>query len=191
MSFTNYAAKEINFKIVYYGPGLAGKTTNLRYIFDQTSPDAKGKLLELATEVDRYIFFDFLPAGLPAVRGFTVRVHLYTVPGEVLYDASRKEMLKKVDGVVFVADSRPECREANQASLQNLTHNLTDMGADLARVPFVIQYNKRDVPDAIGVETLRADLNANGVPDCEAVASRGTGVFATAKAIIKLVVAKG
>ncbi len=190
MSYTNYAAKEINFKIAYYGPGLAGKSTNLKCIFDQTSPDAKSKMISLVTEVDQTLFFDFLPTGLATVRGFTVRVHLYTVPGVVQYDSSRKEVLKNADGVVFVADSAPESAAANEESLRNLIQNLTDVGASLSRVPFVIQYNKRDVPGAIAVDGLRASLNTNNVPDFEAVATTGKGVFETLKAVVKLTVAK-
>lgn len=190
MSSTNYAAKEINCKIVYYGPGLAGKSTNLTYIFEHTSPEAKGKMISLQTEVDRTIFFDFLPADNPSVRGFKVRVHLYTVPGEVAYDASRKEVLKNVDGVVFVADSRPDRHQANIESLQNLKENLTEKGADLGRLPFVIQYNKRDLADLITIDDLRATLNENAVPDFEAVAGKGMGVFNTLNAIVKRVVVK-
>ena len=190
LSYTNYAAKEINFKIAYYGPGLAGKSTNLKYIYDQTSQEAKGKMISLATQVDQTLFFDFLPTGLATVRGFTVRVHLYTVPGVVEYDSSRKDILKNADGVVFVADSAPESAAANEESFQNLIQNLSDVGSSLSRMPLVFQYNKRDVPGAIGVDGLRASLNTNNVPDFESVATTGKGVFETLKAVVKLAVAK-
>ena len=148
MTFINYAAREINCKIVYYGPGLCGKTTNLQYIYDRTNPAAKGKLISLATETDRTLFFDFLPLDLGTVRGFKTRFHLYTVPGQVFYDASRKLILKGVDGVVFVADSQEARMDANVESLQNLDKNLKEHGFDLATIPYVLQLNKRDLPTA-------------------------------------------
>src|SRR4030088_2765455 len=158
MTFINYAAREINCKIVYYGPGLCGKTTNLQYIYDRTNPAAKGKLISLATETDRTLFFDFLPLDLGTVRGFKTRFHLYTVPGQVFYDASRKLILKGVDGVVFVADSQVERTEANVESVENLRTNLGEQGYDLDKIPYVIQYNKRDLPNIIPADELAAEL---------------------------------
>ncbi len=187
MSFINYSSREINCKIVYYGPGLCGKTTNLQYIYQKTNPDAKGKLISLATETERTLFFDFLPLSLGEIRGFKTRFHLYTVPGQVFYDASRKLILKGVDGVVFVADSQIERMEANHESLQNLRDNLAEQGYDLDAIPFVMQYNKRDLPNAATPEQLRAELNPRGVPEFEAVAVSGKGVFDTLKATAKLV----
>jgi hypothetical protein len=187
MSFINYMAREINCKIVYYGPGLCGKTTNLQHIYERTNPDAKGKMISLATETERTLFFDFLPLSLGEIRGFKTRFHLYTVPGQVFYDASRKLILKGVDGVIFVADSQFERLEANQESLDNLRDNLAEQGYDLSKLPFVIQYNKRDLPNVVDVEELRELLNPMGVPDFEANARTGEGVFETLKAVSKLV----
>ncbi len=187
MSFINYSAREINCKIVYYGPGLCGKTTNLQFIYSKTNPDLKGKMISLATEAERTLFFDFLPLALGQIRGFKTRFHLYTVPGQVFYDASRKLILKGVDGVVFVADSQVERMEANLESLDNLRLNLTEQGLDLDRVPYVIQYNKRDLPNAAPVEELQRLLNPRGVPDFEACASVGKGVFETLKAVARAV----
>jgi signal recognition particle receptor subunit beta len=187
MTFINYAAREINCKIVYYGPGLCGKTTNLQWIYDKTNPQAKGKLISLATETDRTLFFDFLPLDLGQVRGFKTRFHLYTVPGQVFYDASRKLILKGVDGVVFIADSQDARMEANAESLQNLDKNLKEQGYDLKTVPYVLQMNKRDLPTAIPAEEMYRQLNIKGEPTFEAVAMNGTGVFDTLKAVAKLV----
>jgi hypothetical protein len=187
MSFINYASREINCKIVYYGPGLCGKTTNLQYVYQKTAADAKGKMISLATETERTLFFDFLPLALGEIRGFKTRFHLYTVPGQVFYDASRKLILKGVDGVVFVADSQEERFEANIESLENLQFNLKEQGYDLEKIPFVIQYNKRDLPNAMTVEELRRELNTLNVPDYEACAATGEGVFETLKAIAKLI----
>jgi len=187
MSFINYASREINCKIVYYGPGLCGKTTNLQYVYQKTAADAKGKMISLATETERTLFFDFLPLSLGEIRGFKTRFHLYTVPGQVFYDASRKLILKGVDGVVFVADSQEERYDANIESLDNLRFNLTEQGYDLDKLPFIIQYNKRDLPNAMPVEELRRDLNLTGVPDFEACAATGEGVFETLKAVAKLI----
>ena len=152
MSFINYSSREINCKIVYYGPGLCGKTTNLQWIYSKTNPDLKGKMISLATETERTLFFDFLPLALGQIRGFKTRFHLYTVPGQVFYDASRKLILKGVDGVVFVADSQVERMEANIESLENLRINLAEQGADLDTTPYVVQYNKRDLPNAAPLE---------------------------------------
>ena len=187
MSFINYAAREINCKIVYYGPGLGGKTTNLQYIYDKTSPKAKGKMISLATETERTLFFDFLPLNLGEIKGFKIRFHLYTVPGQVFYDASRKLILKGVDGIVFVADSQIERMDANIESFENMIVNLEEQGYSLKNVPYVVQYNKRDLPNAAPVEEMRKALNKDNVPDFEAIAIKGVGVFETLKAITKLV----
>jgi mutual gliding-motility protein MglA len=187
MSFINYASREINCKIVYYGPGLCGKTTNLQYVYQKTAADAKGKMISLATETERTLFFDFLPLALGEIRGFKTRFHLYTVPGQVFYDASRKLILKGVDGVVFVADSQEERYDANIESLDNLRFNLTEQGYDLDNIPFIIQYNKRDLPSAMPLNELRKDLNPTGVPEFEACAATGEGVFETLKAVAKLI----
>ena len=159
MSFINYSSREINCKLVYYGPGLCGKTTNLHYIYAKTSPEAKGKMISLATETERTLFFDFLPLSLGEIRGFKTRFHLYTVPGQVYYNASRKLILKGVDGIVFVADSQVERMEANQEAMQNLYDNMAEYGYDLTKMPFVVQYNKRDLPNAAPVRELQAALN--------------------------------
>jgi signal recognition particle receptor subunit beta len=190
MSYVNHLAKEINCKIVYYGPGLCGKTTNLQYIFDKARPDARGKMISLATETDRTLFFDFMPLDLGVIRGYKVRFHLYTVPGQVFYDASRKLVLRGADGVIFVADSQPSRAEANGESVENLEHNIAESGGSLADVPYVIQYNKRDLPDVMPIETMRADLNPRGVPDLEAAAPSGVGVFETLKVLSKVVLAR-
>lgn len=187
MTFINYASREINCKIVYYGPGLCGKTTNLQYIYDTTAPQAKGKLISLATETDRTLFFDFMPLELGTVRGFKTRFHLYTVPGQVYYDASRKLILKGVDGVVFVADSQEERMDANIESLYNLEENLQSQGYDLKDLSYVLQLNKRDLPNIISIEELTAELHRKGEPVFEATASTGVGVFDTLKAVAKQV----
>jgi signal recognition particle receptor subunit beta len=187
MSFINYASREINCKIVYYGPGLCGKTTNLQHVYQQTAPEAKGKMISLATETERTLFFDFLPLALGEIRGFKTRFHLYTVPGQVFYDASRKLILKGVDGVVFVADSQEERLDANIESMENLKVNLEEQGYQLEQLPFVIQYNKRDLPNVTSVEELRELLNPDGVPEFEACAQTGEGVFETLKAVAKLI----
>ena len=185
MSFINYSSREINCKIVYYGPGLCGKTTNLQYIYNKTNPDAKGKMISLATETERTLFFDFLPLSLGEIRGFKTRFHLYTVPGQVFYDASRKLILKGVDGVVFVADSQIERMEANVESLENLKVNLQEQGYELEKLPYVIQYNKRDLPNAAPLEEMKKLLNPGEIPDFEACAQGGEGVFETLKAVAK------
>lgn len=187
MSFINYASREINCKIVYYGPGLCGKTTNLQFVYTKTAPDAKGKMISLATETERTLFFDFLPLALGEIKGFKTRFHLYTVPGQVFYDASRKLILKGVDGVVFVADSQEERMDANFESLDNLELNLREQGYELGKLPFVIQYNKRDLPNVVPVEEMRRELNLMNVPDFEACAMTGEGVFETLKAVAKLI----
>jgi mutual gliding-motility protein MglA len=159
MSMINYASREINCKIVYYGSGLGGKTTNLEHIYGKVQPDTRGKLISLATETERTLFFDFLPVDLGTIRGFKTRFHLYTVPGQVYYNASRKLILKGVDGIVFVADSQTERMEANQEAMQNLYDNMAEYGYDLTKMPFVIQYNKRDLPNASPIRDLQAALN--------------------------------
>ena len=173
MTFINYASREINCKIVYYGPGLCGKTTNLQYIYDKTNPEAKGKLISLATETDRTLFFDFLPLELGTVRGFKTRFHLYTVPGQVFYDASRKLILKGVDGVIFVADSQVERMDANVESIENLQINLKSQGYDLMTIPYVLQLNKRDLPNVAPVEEMKRLLMKKNEPVFEAVAVQG------------------
>ena len=188
MSFINYSSREINCKIVYYGPGLCGKTTNLHFIYKKTNPDNKGKMISLATETERTLFFDFLPLSLGSIRGFKVRFHLYTVPGQVFYDASRKLILRGVDGVVFVGDSQVERLEANLESIENLKKNLQEQGISLDSIPYIIQYNKRDLPNVVSVEELNRLLNPKGVPWFEGVAPLGRGVFDTLKEVAKHVI---
>src|SRR5688500_2968085 len=187
MSFINYSSREINCKIVYYGPGLCGKTTNLQYIYNKTNPEAKGKMISLATETERTLFFDCLPLSLGESRGFKTRFPLYPFPGQVFYDASRKLILKGVDGVVYVGDSQMERMEANIESLENLRSNLQEQGYNLDKLPYVIQYNKRDLPSAAPVEQLRDLLNPTRVAEFEASATAGIGVFETLKAVAKAV----
>jgi signal recognition particle receptor subunit beta len=187
MTFINYASREINCKIVYYGPGLGGKTTNLQWVYDNANRDSRGKLISLATETERTLFFDFLPLDLGSVRGFRTRFHLYTVPGQVFYDASRKLILRGVDGLVFVADSQAARADANLESLRNLAENLRQHGQDLERVPYVLQLNKRDLPGALPAEALVRQLRVKNEQVFEAVAVRGTGVFETLKAVVRMV----
>ncbi len=187
MSFINYASREINCKIVYYGPGLGGKTTNIQWIHEKTRADAKGKLISLATESERTLFFDFLPIELGTIRGFRMRFHLYTVPGQVFYDASRKLILRGVDGVVFVADSQEARMDANIEAVTNLNENLKEQGYDLATMPYALQLNKRDLPSAVALAELEQALRIKDEPVFEAVATTGDGVFETLKSIIKLV----
>jgi signal recognition particle receptor subunit beta len=187
LSFINFAAREINCKIVYYGAGLGGKTTNLQYVFDKTNDKSKGKMISLATETDRTLFFDFLPLDLGTVRGFKTRFHLYTVPGQVFYDASRKLILRGVDGVVFVADSQEERMDANVEALDNLRDNLKEHGYDFEKIPYVLQLNKRDLPNTLPVETLKKELLRKNEPAFEAVAFQGTGVFETLKEVARQV----
>jgi signal recognition particle receptor subunit beta len=190
MSYVNHLAKEINCKIVYYGPGLCGKTANVQHIFEATRPDAKGKMISLATESDRTLFFDFLPIDLGSIKGYKVRFHLYTVPGQVFYDASRKLVLRGADGIVFVADSQGNRSEANVESVENLALNLAEYGQSLTHVPFVVQYNKRDLADVMTIADMRAQLNPLGVPDFEAAAPKGVGVFETLKGLSRLVLVR-
>jgi signal recognition particle receptor subunit beta len=187
MSFVNYHTKEINCKIVYYGPGLGGKTTNIQYIYQKTSSQNKGQMITLNTENERTLFFDFLPLDLGEIRGFKTRFHLYTVPGQVFYEASRKLILRGVDGLVFVADSQVERMEANLESYQGLERNLAEQGYDVSKVPMVMQWNKRDLPNVIPVEDLQYQLNKKKFPAFEAVATTGQGVFETLKMVSKSV----
>jgi len=187
VSFINYSSREINCKIVYYGPGLCGKTTNLQYIYKRMNPDARGKMISLATESERTLFFDFLPLSLGEIRGFKTRFHLYTVPGQVFYDASRRLILRGVDGVVFCADSQLTRADANEESMENLRVNLREQGYDPDRIPLVIQYNKRDLPNVASLAELHALLNRRNVAEFEASAPTGSGVFETLKAVVKLV----
>jgi signal recognition particle receptor subunit beta len=188
MSFINYSAREINCKIVYYGPGLCGKTTNLKFIYSKTNPERKGKLISLATETERTLFFDFMPLDLGDIRGFKVRFHLYTVPGQVFYAASRKLILKGVDGVIFVGDSQVERTEANLESLDDLKDNLQEHGYDLDTIPFTMQYNKQDLPNVVSAEELDKLLNHRKVTWFKAVATTGEGVFDTLKDVAKQVI---
>ena len=190
MSFINYAAKEINCKLVYDGPGRAGKTTNVEHIHKCTLPQACGRLVKLDTETERTLFFDFMPMALGKIRGFDVRFHLYTVPGQIFYDATRKLVLRGLDGVVFVADSQAARMDANLESLENLQGNLREQGCKLEQLAFVVQYNKRDASGILPVERLRAALNPRRVPDFEAIAAEGVGVFETLKTIAKLMLAQ-
>lgn len=185
MSFINYAGREINCKVVYYGPGLGGKTTNLQYIYNQTNSGQRGKMVSLTGETERTLFFDFLPLNIGEIRGFKTRFHLYTVPGQHFYDASRKLVLKGVDGIVFVADSQVDRMEENLDSMKSLDANLREQGYDLHHLPFVFQYNKRDTANPVPVKVLREQLNTFNAPEIEAVAVNGIGVFDTLKEISK------
>ena len=190
MSFINFAAREINCKIVYYGAGLGGKTTNLRWIFEQTVGKSGGKMISLATETDRTLFFDFLPLDLGAIRGFKTRFHLYTVPGQVFYDASRRLILRGVDGVILVADSQAERVDANLEAIENLMQNLQEQKHDFMKIPYVLQLNKRDLPSALPVETLKKELMRKDEPVIEAVAYTGVGVFETLKRCGRMVLSE-
>ncbi|MCE5245882.1 MAG: GTPase domain-containing protein [Candidatus Polarisedimenticolia bacterium] len=185
MPFINYAHREITCKLVYYGPGLGGKTTNLQWIFEKTSPEAKGKMVSLATESERTLFFDLLPLNLGTIRGFTTRFQLYTVPGQIFYDASRKLILKGADGVCFVADSQSARYDANIESIRNMLQNLKENGIDFSSLPYVLQLNKRDLPTAIAADDLTRALRLKGEPVLEAIAPKGTGVFETLKALVR------
>jgi signal recognition particle receptor subunit beta len=187
MTFINYNTKEINCKIVYYGCGLSGKTTNLQYIYDKTTEGARGKLITLSSENERTLFFDFLPLDAGEVRGFRTRFHLYTIPGQSFYEVSRQFILKGVDGIVFVVDSQPERLEANLESYESLESNLAAQGYDIQKIPIVFQYNKRDVGMALPVVELSQTFNRLRAPEFEAVANNGVGVFETLTEITKLV----
>lgn len=188
MSFVNYNAKEIHCKVVYYGPSLGGKTTNVQWIFQKTTNDPKSKLMTLNVENERTIFFDFLPLSLGEIRGFQTRFHLYSVPGQMVYDASRKLVLKGLDGVVFVADSQIDRMEENLQSLENLKTNLEQQGSNIHQIPLAFQYNKRDLPNIMLVNELRSKLNPYNAPDFEAIAPQGVGVFETFKALSKKII---
>ncbi|MBK9292833.1 MAG: gliding-motility protein MglA [Oligoflexia bacterium] len=188
MSFINYNAKEIHCKIVYYGPSLGGKTTNIQWVYQKTAQDQKSKLVALNTENERTLFFDFLPLFVGDIRGFKTKFHLYTVPGQVVYDASRKLILKGLDGIVFVADSQAERMEENIESMNNLETNLKQQGYDIRQVPLIIQYNKRDLGNVTPLTELRSQLNRYNSPEFEAVATRGEGVFESLKTLSKSIV---
>jgi mutual gliding-motility protein MglA len=188
MSTINFAAREINCKIVYYGPGVAGKTTNLKYIYQQVPETVKGEMVSLATEDERTLFFDFLPIDLGSVQGFKTRFHLYTVPGQVFYNASRKLILRGVDGIIFVADSAPNRLRANAESMRNLRENLQEYNLNLDEIPMILQFNKRDLPDAVPVEMLKTILDpSNRFTSFESAAHSGQGVFETLRAVSKQV----
>jgi signal recognition particle receptor subunit beta len=190
VSFINFPAREINCKLVYYGPGLGGKTANLQWIYEKTAAGQRGKMISLATETDRTLFFDFLPLDLGTVRGFKTRFHLYTVPGQVFYEASRKLILKGADGVVFVADSQEERLDANFETLDNLKEHLKEHGLPFDTIPYVLQLNKRDLPNAMPVEELKKQLLLKGEPVTEGIAVTGVGVFETLREVAKLVLAE-
>ncbi len=188
MSTINFAAREINCKIVYYGPGMSGKTTNLKHVFGKIPGHLRGEMVSLATEDERTLFFDFLPLDLGSVQGFKTRFHLYTVPGQVFYNASRKLILRGVDGIVFVADSAPNRLRANAESMRNLRENLVEHGINVKDVPLILQVNKRDLPDALPLEMIRAVLDPKKeMLLFEAMAHKGTGVFESLKTVSKLV----
>jgi mutual gliding-motility protein MglA len=188
MSFFNHNAKEIHCKIVYYGPSLGGKTTNVQWVYNNTALDQKSKLVTLSTDIERTLFFDFLPLNLGEIRGYKTRFHLYSVPGQVVYDASRKLILKGLDGVIFVADSQTERMEENIQALQNLQTNLDAQGYNIREIPLVLQYNKRDLPNAAPLSHLRSQLNRHQSPDFEAIASEGKGVMESLKTISKSII---
>lgn len=187
MSFVNYNSKEINCKIVYFGPAMSGKTTNLQYIYSQTHPEGKGKMISLQTDTERTLFFDFLPLALGTLRGFKIRFHLYSVPGQSYYDASRKLILRGVDGIVFVSDSSVTRMEANLESFATLRENLEEQGYEIESIPLVFQYNKRDLPNVCPFPEMEKVLNPRGLPAFEAVASNGMGVLETLKGLSKLI----
>ncbi len=188
MSFINYTTKEINCKVIYLGPGLGGKTTNIQYIYEQTQQSERGKLVTLSTENERTLFFDFLPLAIGEVRGFKTRFHLYTIPGQTFYEVSRQFILKGVDGIVFVADSQSERMEANIESFESLEKSLEKQGYDIHKIPLVFQYNKRDLPATVTVQELEATFNPMHRPYFEAVAHQGQGVMETLQSISKLVI---
>ena len=190
MALINIASHEIHCKIVYYGIGYCGKTTNLQYVFRSINPNARGEMLSIATETERTLFFDFLPLDLGTVHGFRTRFHLYTVPGQVLYDRTRLAVLNGADGIVFVADSQAEKFEENVQSISELEMNMRRIGKDMGNFPLIIQWNKRDVPSALPVSVLERYLNRRRVPSFEAIAFEGKGVFATLRAISKNVMAQ-
>ena len=191
MSTINFSAREINFKIVYYGPGMSGKTTNLKRIYEQVPQDAKGEMVSLATEDERTLFFDFLPIDLGQVNGFKTRFHLYTVPGQVFYNSSRKLILRGVDGVVFIADSAPSRLRANAESLRNLRENLAEYNLQLGEIPYVVQINKRDLPDALPSEMIQKVLDPSGkIQFFDGIANDFVGVKEPLRAVSQLVFEK-
>ncbi len=188
MSFINYNAKEIHCKVVYYGPSLGGKTTNIQWVYQKTAEDQKSKLVALNTDIERTLFFDFLPLNVGDIRGFKTRFHLYTVPGQVVYDASRKLILKGLDGVIFVADSQIERMDENLESLRNLERNLEQQGYDIREIPLIMQYNKRDLPNVASLAEMRSALNPYNAPEIEGCASEGKGVFESLKTVSKSII---
>lgn len=188
MSFINYNAKEIHCKVVYYGPSLGGKTTNVQWVYQKTAEDQKTKLVALNTDIERTLFFDFLPLDLGEIRGFKARLHLYTVPGQVVYDASRKLIMKGLDGVIFVADSQIERMDENLESLRNLERNLEQQGNDIRELPLIMQYNKRDLPNVASLAEMRSALNPYNAPEVEGCASEGKGVFDSLKTVSKSII---
>lgn len=188
MSFINHNAKEIHCKVVYYGPSLGGKTTNVQWIYQQTATDQKSKLVALNTDIERTLFFDFLPMNLGDIRGYNTRFHIYSVPGQVVYDASRKLILKGLDGVIFVADSQQERMEENLESLRNLERNLEAQGYSIKDIPLIFQYNKRDLPNSASLGEMRSQLNHYNAPDFEATASEGKGVMESFKTVSKSII---
>tara|TARA_Y100000590_G_scaffold469387_1_gene656697 strand:- start:786 stop:1373 length:588 start_codon:yes stop_codon:yes gene_type:complete len=188
MSFINHSTKEINCKIIYYGAGLCGKTTNVQYVFEKTNEDQKGKLVTLSTENERTLFFDFLPLDVGDVRGYKTRFHLYTIPGQTFYETSREFILKGVDGLVFVVDSQKERMESNIESYEHLERSLERQGYDFEKIPLVFQYNKRDLPSAVAIEELQATFNPLNRPYFEAVAHEGKGVMETLQSVSQLVI---
>ncbi|MBO9668018.1 GTP-binding protein [Bdellovibrio sp. HCB290] len=188
MSFINYNAKEIHCKVVYYGPSLGGKTTNIQWVYQKTAEDQKSKLVALNTDIERTLFFDFLPLNVGEIRGFKTRFHLYTVPGQVVYDASRKLILKGLDGVIFVADSQIERMDENLESLRNLETNLEQQGYDIREIPLIMQYNKRDLPNVASLAEMRSALNPYNAPEIEGCASEGRGVFESLKTASKSII---
>jgi small GTP-binding protein len=189
MSFVNYHTKEINCKIVYYGPGLSGKTTNIQFIHQKTASQNKSEIVSLNTENERTLFFDFFPLDVGEIRGFRTKFHLYTVPGQVFYEASRRLILRGVDGLVFVADSEVAKMESNLESLKSLEMNLTQQGSDLSKVPLVFQWNKRDLVNLVSTEDLSRKLNTYKSPEFQAIANKGEGVMETLQMISKMVLA--
>ncbi len=190
MALINYSAKEITFKIVYYGPAMSGKTTNLRFIYNRLPEELKGKFTSIATQDERTLFFDFLPLDLGTIKGFSIKLSLYTVPGQAIYSLTRKTILRATDGIIFVADSQKQIFEKNIESLKDMIENMKEYGLNLENTPIILQYNKRDLNDIVSVEDLNNSLNFNSFPYLEAVAIQGIGVMEALKLISKLVVRK-
>ncbi len=190
MPYVDVKKRLIHLKIVYYGTGMGGKTTNLKFLYEKTDPKLRGKMMSLSTQTDRTLFFDFVPMTLGKIKGLETRFNFYTVPGQSFYNLSRKAILKDVDGIIFVADSQVDRFEANVDSIINLEENLQEMRLQLADVPHVVQYNKRDLSPISPIAQLRAEINTFQAPDFEAVAAKGVGVLETMRAAIQLVVAR-